>query len=48
MAKMELIEKTISTTRASISEEELKEYERTRDSFGKVRKEERRRIGFNV
>lgn len=44
----ELIERTISTTRASVSEEELKQYERTRDSFMRVKKEERRRIGFNA
>lgn len=44
----ELIERTISTTRASVTEEELKQYERTRDSFMRVKKEERRRIGFNA
>lgn len=41
-----LIEKTISSTRASVSEEDIRQYERTRELYSKNKKEERPRLGF--
>jgi transitional endoplasmic reticulum ATPase len=44
----ELIEKTITNTRPSITSEELSKYEAMRDNFSKSRRQDRKRIGFNA
>lgn len=41
-----LLEKTIAGTRPSVTADELRQFERTRESFSKGRKPERPRIGF--
>ncbi len=41
-----LLEKTIAETRPSVTYDELKQYERTKESFSRGQKNERPRIGF--
>ena len=41
-----LLEKTIADTRPSVTADELRQFERTKESFSKGRKPERPRIGF--
>lgn len=41
-----LLEKTIAGTRPSVTADELRQFERTKESFSKERKPERPRIGF--
>lgn len=41
-----LLEETIAGTRPSVTSDELRQFERTRESFSKGRKPERSRIGF--
>lgn len=41
-----LLEKTIAVTRPSVTADELRQFERTKESFSKGRKPERPRIGF--
>jgi hypothetical protein len=41
-----LLEKTTAETRPSVTSDELKQFERTKESFSRGQKNERPRIGF--